>query len=170
MASKSVSFFSHWWRRDGNVIDECVCVIFACSSAVHGISDTIAFRLELNLLTVSFIQDAGTYCSGVTFDPIHSIWSALWHMWSRRDILWRHALLRDLISPIVLLTVLSPFVDKESRHTLSPWDELMLEYAHRDKKTGTLSLWHSNTHMVRRRLGVWQQWACPSVGGLLWQL
>lgn len=100
-----------WWM--------CVCVICTCRSAVHSIYDTIAFRLELNLLTVSFIQDAGTYCSGVTFDPIHSICSILWHMWSRGDILWRHAFLRDLISPIVLLTVLSPFVDKESRHTHS---------------------------------------------------
>lgn len=44
---------------------------------LRGIHDTIAFRLELNLLTVSFIQDAGTYCYSVTFDPIHSICSIL---------------------------------------------------------------------------------------------
>lgn len=71
--------FSHWWWGDRNAISEhtymCVCLYQCMFQCVHAVRDTIALRLELNLLTVSFTQDAGTYCYSVTFDPIHSICS-----------------------------------------------------------------------------------------------
>lgn len=55
---------------------ECVPQTDLCvDSCAHGIHDSIAFRLELNFLTVSFIRDADIYCYSDTFDPIHSIWS-----------------------------------------------------------------------------------------------